>query len=612
MSKKRAWVAVICLMALSLLVVSCGSAEETEGNDTAVTVTGGTTSVTTSGGETGTEVTTQESVVASDEPQYGGTLRLRANSDIVDFDEVYGFAAAVATMIHNTNEELWTGDWARGPAGTGEVLWDIGGNDVWEFKTGAIAERWDLSDPASATFFIRRGIRWGLNPNSEASRLVGGRELTADDVVFTLTMYRDHERSYIHRQVGLDKVGITALDDWTVKLEFEPEFKAAAIMRYADFASIVPREVVETYGDMRDWRNSVGTGAFMLTDFVQGSQATLTRNDNYWRTNPVGPGEGDKLPYVDSVNYLVIPDASTSEAAFRTGKVDTFSATWETFPQLMSENDAYRYSTSIFDGGFNTHFRLTDERFADRNVRRAMMMAIDWEGIVNDLFGGNAEINTWPVTYNSAYAGMFMPLEEATASVQELYVHNPEKAKQLLSDAGYPNGFHTTVICSNQAAQVDYFSILQNNWAEVGIDLEIQPKEYGTWTSIYRAMTWDELCYCSSGGLSSQLASLTTIYGPGFANASQVDDPRVAEAYEDIQAALVAGDQNLAMAFHKELMGYALDQAWAIPYPKAPAYTMWWPWLQNYHGENSLGNWNTGNWAMYVWIDRNIKSSMGY
>ncbi len=96
------------------------------------------------------------------------------------------------TSIHLTNEELLTGDWTRGKAGTGEVTWDRGGNDIWEYKAGAIAESWDFSTPGKLVYHIRQGVHWALNPNSEASRLVNGRELNADDVVFSLTMLRDH------------------------------------------------------------------------------------------------------------------------------------------------------------------------------------------------------------------------------------------------------------------------------------------------------------------------------------------------------------------------------------------------------------------------------------
>ncbi len=76
---------------------------------------------------------------------------------------------------------------------------------------------------------------------------------------------------------------------------------------------------------MQDWRNSVGTGPFMLTDFVSNSKATFVRNPNYWMKNPCGPGEGDQLPYVDGVKLLIIPDPATAVSAFRTGKLDLLS-----------------------------------------------------------------------------------------------------------------------------------------------------------------------------------------------------------------------------------------------------------------------------------------------
>ena len=78
-----------------------------------------------------------------------------------------------------------------------------------------------------------------------------------------------------------------------------------------DYHSIYPPELWEKYGDLTDWRNSCGSGPFILKDFVPGSSAYLERNDNYWETDPVGPGMGNPLPYLDGVEYLIIPDLST-------------------------------------------------------------------------------------------------------------------------------------------------------------------------------------------------------------------------------------------------------------------------------------------------------------
>ena len=607
--KKLVWLFMSCLMALSLLIASCGT------KDTGGTVTQEDTGqkVTIGGEEEKEEVKEEEDKTDSDVPKYGGTLTRAYGMDINAFDELYGFHAFPITTIHLTNEELWTGDWSRGPAGTGEVAWNIGGNDVWEFKDGAIAESWDFSEPGKFVWNIRKGINWGFNPETEASRLVNGRELTAEDVVYTLTLLRDDERSYLSRQPGLPEAVIYAPDQSTVVIEINPIYGPAALMRYADFASIVPPEVIEKYGHMREWDKSVGTGPFILSDYVPGASITMEKNPSYWRKDPVGPGQGNQLPYLDKVVYLIIPDTSTIEAAFRTGRTDTGSGTWETFPLFMDQTGGVlQYSKSIFDGGFNTHFNIKNPPFNNVDTRRAMMMAIDWESLVDGLFGGEAEINTWPVTYNSAYAALFLPLDEAPASVQELYTYNPEKARQLLTDAGYPDGFKVKVGCTS--TQVDYLSVLVDMYDKVGVELVIDVLESGVHTSLYQGKKWYDdyqLFWCSMGGLSTAL-QLTNIWGAGWANAGDVTDPYIGEKFDELQETLVNSGQNEAMAIHKELMKYALDQAWAIPYPKAPGYTMWWPWLKNYHGEFSLGNWNEGNWATYVWIDNDLKKSLGY
>jgi len=608
---KFIWMLVSSLMVLSLVIASCApkEVEEKKAEEEKAVV---------KMEEEAAEKVVKEEVVAPapEVPKYGGIFSKAYGMDITTgFDEVFGFHANPTTTIHLTNEELLTGDWSRGMAGTGELAWDIGGNDIWEYKTGCLAESWDFSTPGKMVFHLRKGVHYALNPEQEASRLVNGRELVADDVVFSLTMYRDNPRAYISKQPGLNKAKIYATDKYTVVIEIDPAYVPAARMRYADFASIVPPEVVNKYGDMKDWNRSVGTGPFILVDYVPSSTITFRRNPNYWDTDPCGPGKGNQLPYLDGVKYLIIPDASTRDAAFRTGKIDVGSATWETFPLFMEQTGGViKYSKSLFDGGFNTHFDIKNPPFNNKSARRAMMMAIDWQSLAKELFGGEAEINTWPVTYNSAYKALFLSLDDpdCPASVKELYTYNPDKAKQALKDAGYPNGFKVKVLCTS--AQVDYFSVLKDMWAKVGVELDIATLETGAWTELYQRKRWYgeyQLCYSSMGGLSTAL-QLTNIWGPGWANATDIQDPYIGEMYDKLQRAIVYEGQAVAMAMHRELMKYVLDQAWAIPYPKAPGYTMWWPWLKNYHGEFSVGNWNEGNWVKWVWIDQELKKSMGY
>jgi len=99
------------------------------------------------------------------------------------------------------------------------------------------------------------------------------------------------------------------------------------------YSAMTPREVVEMYGDMNSWENVVGTGGFMLTDYVTSSSLTYEKNPDYWSNDPVHPE--NPIPYLDSLKLLIISDLSSQQAAFRTGKMDMMANVsvedWELF-----------------------------------------------------------------------------------------------------------------------------------------------------------------------------------------------------------------------------------------------------------------------------------------
>lgn len=597
---------LVTFITAAIVLTSCGGS-----TSPTVTTTTTTRPAQTSVGPGPTTSATPPTATSGDVPKYGGTLVKGYSTDVVGFDEVVGFHANPTTTMHLTNEELWTGDWAKGPAGSNLAGYEIGGLDRWDFKTGAIAESWEFPTPGVSIWHIRKGIHWWLNPQSEASRLVAGRELTANDVLTTLQMYITNTRAYLYSQVGLKDAKISIPEPWVIKIEVDPKYHANSIMRFGDFASIVPPEVVAKYGNMGEWRVAEGTGPYMLTDYVAGSSVTMKRNPNYWGKDPVGPGKGNQLPYLDEMRYLIIPDASTMEAAFRTAKIDQIGTDWEVGPRLLKEIPTLKSGKSTFDGGYNTHFYVGNPKFSDVRVRRALSMAINWKSLVDDLFGGDAEIVTWPVTFNKMYANLYLGLDDPAcpASVKELYTYNPDKARQLLTEAGYPSGFKTTVICSTASTQTDYFSVIKEMWSKVGVDLTIDSKENAVWNSAWRGMAWPELCYSSMGGLGTAFTG-GNIYGMQNSNGGRVQDKFVEEQVFKMIDLVATKGQSAADSVHKDLMKYVLDQAWVIPYPKAPSYRLWWPWVKNYRNEFAVGYWNEGNWAIFTWIDQDLKERM--
>ncbi len=99
--------------------------------------------------------------------------------------------------------------------------------------------------------------------------------------------------------------------------------------------------------------------------------------------------------------------------------------------------------------------------------------------------------------------------------------------------------------------------------------------------------------------------------GSGSTNGSHVGvDPGVEDALAKTQKAVLQGGQAAQDPIHKELMKCVLDQAWAIGFPNAGAYNMWWPYIKNYHGETGIGRYCNWNWARYAWIDQDMKAKL--
>jgi len=374
-----------------------------------------------------------------------------------------------------------------------------------------------------------------------------------------------------------------------------------------------PPEVIEKYGNMLDWRNSVGTGPFMLIDFVPGSAATLMRNPNYWDKDPVGPGKGNQLPYLDGVNLLIITDPSTRLAAIRTGRGDFVSGVeWEDAASLTKTTPKLQHQRSVPTKSRVIAMRTDKPElpFQYERVRQALMMATNFEALKNDLYGGQAEILVWPIVpLKEVFKEAYVPLEELPESVRALYSYNPERAKQLLAEAGYPDGFKTKVICQSVATEVDLLSVIKAMWAKVGVDLEIEQKERGLYASIATSRAHDEMLVrqvVAGYGTWPGMPALRgpAVYNPSYINDPPGKDPYLEEVYQEMQKHVII-NQPRVHQLYGEMMPYLLEGAWVIPLPSAYGYVFWWPWVKNFHGESGYAF-----WAKYAWLDRNLKEEM--
>jgi peptide/nickel transport system substrate-binding protein len=313
---------------------------------------------------------------------------------------------------------------------------------------------------------------------------------------------------------------------------------------------------------------------------------------------------------VDGIKLFDIPDESTALAQFRTGKLDILhQVDWEIAQEFL-KMPQLKHVSYFDDYGQAAIYMRTDKKdspFADKMVRQALSLAIDRQRILNDYYGGEGTLLKWPLMQFKEYAGAYVPLEQLPESVQELYEYNPEKAKQLLAEAGYANGFKAKIICYNQRAYTDPLTMIKAMWAQVGVELELEPKEFGAFTSIIARRAYDDMLfgYYSGAGTCFKAINYT---GTGMYNGSYIDDPVLNKAREEMLAAYP--DEVKADQLHRELMPYLLEQAYVIALPAGKQYRFWWPWVRNYSGEYSVGYYNLYNYSKYIWLDQELKESM--
>lgn len=616
MGKRILWVVVSGLMVLSLVAASCGPAAVPPAPATpAATTTPAIpqtqqTLPTPAAPAAPTKERPQQETVKSvpEAPKYGGWYQLAAGDDPTIWDEKDGQSRQLSHM-YLVYSFLLTGDWTKGPAGTNENDWNYNILGQVSMFTGNLAKSWEVVKPDTIVFHIRPGVKW------QNKQPVNGRELTADDVVWSFNRHTfDSPLSTMYqRYPAIGKPPkITKLDKYTVEIKVAPDMLGYSIIMFGAFTLVWPREVADRYGDFRNWRNAIGTGPFMLTDLVPGSIRTFVRNPDYWEKDPVGAGKGKQLPYLDGYKVFVLPDVSTRQAAFRTGKIDNISLSWTDYDQMVKLRPEVIYKKTIGGGSFLAgRMDKPDLPFKDVRVRYAMNMAIDKQAIVDNYYGGHAELFAQPVPPSTAHRKMFTPFELQSEAVKSLFTYNPEKAKQLLKEAGYPNGFKVTVDTSS--TNIDVLSIYKDYFARVGIELVFKINEAGAQSRISNQRTFSQMSregnYDSS--FPQSMLTVTGTYGnPAYYNYEGKDE-RVNKAVETVMAS-VGFDDELWQKTLKEFYPYLLEQAPVVWEPVPYSYNAWWPWVKNYHGEGSVGYFDPPGYYRYIWIDQELKKRMGH
>lgn len=394
-----------------------------------------------------------------------------AASDSSDADgKVLNFAwsADMLTMdVHVTSSDYMI------PMNVYDRLFDIKVNDDGSTEVvNSLVDTYTVSDDGlTYDFTLKSGIKFS-----------NGEDLTASDVLYTfsriLTVEGSASPDFVLSIKGAQALydgeateleGLKVIDDLNFEITLEAPYAGFISELATAPCSIYDETSTEAAGSDFgvDPSVTVGTGPYKVESWTRNSEIVLVRNDNYW---------GEK-PDVDKVIISIIPDASTRNMMYQNGEIDILD-----LGSLDSSIVQSTYYTTYADkivslDKVNVYYMTLNESMApfdDVNVRKAIQMSIDRQSILDTVYGGQGSLidgifPTGLIGYNKDLQGSI--------------TYDPDAAKQLLADAGYPDGFEMDLELDSSTSNntLMTYQIIQQNLADVGITANIQTYDESSW-----------------------------------------------------------------------------------------------------------------------------------
>jgi peptide/nickel transport system substrate-binding protein len=319
------------------------------------------------------------------------------------------------------------------------------------------------------TFKLRQGVMCHPAGNLEAY------ELTSEDVVYSLEKSATPETSaYAGEYTGWT---VEALDDYTVQITLESPISPVLFYpKVANYSGgfIVCKQAVEALGGDKFKTNPVGTGPFMFESYSPQEKVMLVANPDYFRG----------APQIDGVEYRYMADIASREAGLLAGELDVVNGIPDIAWVEKIQGDE-GVTVDVFGVGevATVHFNTSVPPLDDPEVRKALAYALDRDEFLA-LFGEPVAENVYSPVPSKFLAGG-LTQEEAEGLGLD-YAMDRELAKQMLADAGYPDGFELEVITSEMTGYRRIYENMQAQLAEVGVDLSVNVVDHSTMHSQIR------------------------------------------------------------------------------------------------------------------------------
>lgn len=403
---------------------------------------------------------------------------------------------------------------------------------------GQLAVDWEQPDDSTYIFNLVEGVQFH-----------NGREMIAEDVKYSFERILDEETASHISSYFSGVTDIEILDDHKIKFELEKPDATFLTNLTNSSAVIVPKEIVEENGDLQ--QVAVGTGPFVFEEWIPDNSVTLLKNDDYYI---------EDVPRLNRVEYYTMKDEASRLSAIRTGEIDMTTLTSKSADLLEEENEVDIEEFQSLEYSY-IGFNVDNEPFNDMKVRQALSMATNRASIADIVWDGDAVI-TGPIA--PSMGDWAINVEE-----EDVYQNDLDQARKLLDEAGYPDGFSTVITTTSTYDDMkDTAQLLQQQWAEIGVEAEIKQLEWGDYIDTWSDKSADILVGRNGSGTDPDRAMNYFFHTDGSANVwnfsdeeydsivekgkETVDDGERKEIYTEAQEMLLELSPNLFVVSPKD------------------------------------------------------------
>ena len=323
-----------------------------------------------------------------------------------------------------------------------------------------LAERWEILDPQTYKFFLKKGVKFH-----------NGEELTAEDVVFSLKRAASKDSLYAKSKGKyIDTDGFQIIDKYTLIVKTHGPVGGWLDSMKHPYASIFSKKAVESAG-AEYFRNPVGTGPFKFKSWAKGDRITLERNEEYW----------GKKPAFKTLVMRAIPEATNRTIELESGAIDIAYQITTNDLKRVQENPKLALMRVVDNSTTYMGLNCSKAPFDNPKVRKAVSLALDTVGIQKAVWRGVGKAPVAPIAPNILYA-----IKDAKPHVQDV-----EAAKKLLAEAGVKLPLNVQIWTNERKERIDMATIIQSQLEEVGIKAEIKVLEWGAYLDGLKQKTHD-------------------------------------------------------------------------------------------------------------------------